>query len=372
MGLLVLAALGGWLMYDAYATPGTHQEQRTIDEWRLQGSFSHRATVTGAADGTVFEPGAVVRNRSVYFLEIMPVLSGELRLRYEATDAPLDLRIERTLVVRSVEEGRGEAGATVYWQTNRSLGTSEETIEPNAETAVPFRIDVKSTIREARNISSRLGSPGRIQTSLAVAVTATRASDGAEPRTVSFVLPIEAGTSVYRVQAEPQVETVTRTETVTVQNAPGPLGSYIGPALFLLGLFGMVGLEVARRNGSVELSEAEHEWLAYRTDRAEFDEWISAIRLPDDARRLPVAEAATLGDLVDFAIDTDNGVLESLDGGSFHVVHDGIRYTFEAPPRPGDAPPARAAAGTDPGDGRADPPLDAGAAADDPPATDGK
>jgi predicted flap endonuclease-1-like 5' DNA nuclease len=153
-------------------------------------------------------------------------------------------------------------------------------------------------------------------------------------RTLEYALPLAVEGSVYRVGSVAQVEPVTRTERVTVASEPGPLGAIGGPVLLGLALLGLAGLVYARSEDRLALTEAEREWLAYRDDRSDFDDWISTIRLPEDARSLPVAEADTLADLVDFAIDTDNAVLEQPGGGAYHVVHDGYRYTFEAPPDP--------------------------------------
>ena len=170
-------------------------------------------------------------------------------------------------------------------------------------------------------------------------VVATRQTESAQTRRLTFSLPITSDSGIYRVQSSPTVETFTETTTVTVENEPSPLQRVGGPVLLLVGLLGAAGLAVARYRGTLEVSDDERELLAYRDDRAEFDEWISTVRLPDEARDLPVAEAETLADLVDVAIDSDNPVLEHPDGDAYSVVHDGYRYTFEAPPEPerGDA-----------------------------------
>jgi hypothetical protein len=90
----------------------------------------------------------------------------------------------------------------------------------------------------------------------------------------------------------------------------------------------------------------------YRDDRAEFDDAIETVWLPSSARGLvqspaaaqdlPVVEADSLADLVAFADDRDEVVLESPGERTYHVVHDGCRYTYEAPPEPGTEPSARA------------------------------
>jgi hypothetical protein len=335
VALVVLAAVGGWLTYGAYGQTDTHQERRQVDEWHLAGSFTHGATVTEPADGTVFEPNTTVRNRSAYLLRAMPVLEGQFRLGYAGGDAPVDLRIERHLVVRQVGL-LGDDGQTVFWQDRRSLGTNETSLGPGDETAVPFSVDVGRTLRRAANASDRLGSPGTTNVGVQFTVEATRQTAEAETRRVTYVLPIDAGSGVYRVRGEPRTETFSRTALVPVEDESGPTSAYGGPLALLVGGLGAAGVLVARSRSAVALSAVEREWLAYRSDRAEFDEWIATVRLPEAAEGLPVAEPETLGDLVSVAIDADASVLESPDGDRYHVVHDGYRYTFDPPPAPGE------------------------------------
>lgn len=331
---LVVAAAGGWVAYEAHFAPDTHEEQRTVDEWSVEGSFAHRATVNQAAGGTPFEPGSVVRNRTAYFHRVMPVLNGQFFFGVRNAGAPVDVRVRQQLVVRSVAAERGANEPTVYWQQNRTLGESETTVQSGRRATVPFSLNVTETVREAQNVNAQLGSPGRIQTQVVVTAVVTRQIDDAESETLTFTLPIQSETSIYRVQSEPQQQTFSQTRVVTVSDDVSPVQRIGGPVLFITGLLGVVGLVVVRSRGAISFSEAERDWLTYRDDRMKFAEWITTVRLPDEAATLPVARADTLGDLVDFAIDTDSAVLESPDGDAYHVIHGAYRYTFEAPPKP--------------------------------------
>jgi hypothetical protein len=327
---LVLAGVGVWVTHGAHVAPGTTTEQRTVEEWAVSGSFDHRATVRPPADGRAFEPGTTVTNRTIYFQRVMPVLSGAFVLGYEGT-TPAEVEVERQVRVRSVG---GDEGETVYWSRTLATESRTATLDPTGTVRVPFSLDVAETTLDARNVSERLRAPGRVQIDVVVDATVERRGEGATVRDLSFTLPVRPEGSVYRVEADPREETFERTETVTVAAEPGPLRSLGGPAAGVAGLAALGGLLLARSRGLVALSEAERAWLDYRDDRADFEEWITTIRLPPEARDLPVAEAATLADLVDFAIDVDSAVLESPDEERYHVVHDGYRYTFDAPPVP--------------------------------------
>lgn len=112
------------------------------------------------------------------------------------------------------------------------------------------------------------------------------------------------------------------------------MSSVGGPLLLVGSLVAVIGLVVAGRRKTFALTEAEREWLEFREDRGDFDEWIVTMRLPDEVEKMPRAEADTLADLVDFAIDTDNAVVEHPDTGTFAVVHDGYRYAYPPPSNP--------------------------------------
>jgi len=335
VALLAIVVVGGVLGYGAYIDPGTHQEQRVVNEWGVNGSFTHQSTVRNVSFDTPFEPNTTVHNRTVYFQRIMPILAGQFVFRSPEAENRINLTIDRRLVVENVEQTvRSEEQPTVYWRETRNLGINQTVHQPGDTTTVPFSVNVTRTFEEAQNVTEQLDSPGQVRSEILVTVVATRQTNGAQTRQFTFTLPIMSESGIYRVQNNPSDETFTETTTVTVENEPSALQRVGGPLLLAVGLLGLLGLGVGRYRGAFEVTDAEREWLAYRSDRAEFDEWISRVRLPDEARDLPVAEVETLADLVDVAIDSDNPVLESPGGDAYHVVHDGYRYTFETPPEP--------------------------------------
>ena len=330
--LLVVAAVGLWVTYDAHVTPETTTVERTVETGRVTGTFSHGARVTADASGTGFEPGSRVESRSVYFGAVMPVLSGTFTLGYQGR-APARVRVDRSIQIRGVSSG-AEDGTVVYWNRTLASETTTTTLRSGDSARVPFRLDVSRAASEATNVSERLGSPGTVELRVLVDATVTRRVEGVSTREMAFNMTVVPQGSVYRVESTRRVETFTRTVTATRRVEPGALRALGGPLVALISLADVAGLVVARRRGALGLSEREQAWLDYRGDRDDFDEWITAVRLPEEARELPVAEAASLADLVDFAIDTDNAVMKSPGERTFHVVHDGYRYTFSAPAPP--------------------------------------
>lgn len=351
--LLACVLLGGWLTYGAYAAPGTHLEERPESEWTLSGSLSHGATVTDVANGTAFDPGERVSNRSVYFERVMPVLRGNLSLAATGTDAPVEVRINRSVAVRSVDAGGPGERSTVYWENRTALGTTRATLAPGERLRLPYRVNVTRALQRAENVSKRIDSPGQPRVVVAMTAVATRQAEDARPRQLRLRLSVDDDGGVYRVRTEPASQTFTETRTVSVTNEPGPLREAGGPLLLVGGIAGLAGLGALTVLGRLGLTDRERAWLDYRTHRADYDEWVTTVRLPPEAERLPAGEAPTLADLVDVAIDTDSAVLESPAGDVYHVIDDGYRYTFEPPADP-------AGSGADDGSPDADP-LDADA-----------
>ncbi|WP_136600534.1 DUF5305 family protein [Salinigranum halophilum] len=336
--LVVLALVGGAVTYTTHVAPETTTEERVVATWQRSGVFEHSATVT--QENSIFPVGEQLRNRTVYFSSIAPVLNGSYIFEYQATNGgELTTSIDVGLVTRSIAEGQGDEGETVFWETSRPLGeTRTATVEPGGNTRVEFAFNASEVESERERIEEELGgTPGTTGTFVRAVVGLEGTVNGQAVDTQHVhTLPVTFEGDTYRVgPAEAGTNQFDTTETVTTAQTYGPLRSVGGPALVLLSVVGIVGLVVARSRDEFELTESEREWLAYRDDREEFDEWITSFTLPDETFDRPRAEASSLADLVDFAIDTDNGVVVLPNGSTYYVVHDDLLYTYTAPPTPG-------------------------------------
>lgn len=333
--LLVLAvivgAVGGWGTVAAHVDPGTVETTTEETALGVDGSFEHSATVQ--RENPVFPAGETLTDRSTYFTRVSPVLNGTFTADYEsATDAPAEITMEGRLVHRAVDE------ETVYWTSESALAeTDAVTVDSGEAATLEFSVNASEAADERDAITESLGgSPGELETFVAVDVeVASAVSDG--PSNVSYTarLPISLNDDTYAI-GEPTdtSEQVTVAVTETEPRERGPLLSYGGPVMLLLGLVGLGGLGlVHRRYAPLSLTPEERALLDYRDQRAEFDEWVVRAELPEGVLDREESTAASFADLVDFAIDANVAVIEEPTREQYYAVTPDLLVTYD-PPEP--------------------------------------
>jgi hypothetical protein len=329
--LVVLLLLGGWGSYLTLTNPPTVTEEQPVSSWETTGSFEHSATVT--ENNSVYPVGTTHSNQTVYFTSISPNWDGVYTFAYNATDSG-DVAATVTLeyVLRGTE-GREET--TVLWRTTRQLKqASDGSLEPGERLEVPFSVDMNQTVNRTEVVDEELDNPpGQTELLIEASVQLNGTVNGESiDNETSHTLPVELDGGAYRPgTATNATEVHESTRMVTVEGTHGPLRRFGLPTLFTVSIFALGGLVVARRRDDVRLSETERERLAYRDDRTDFDEWISTIRLPEEALSRPLAEAESLGTLVDFAIDTNRSVIEDPQRNAYYVLHDDYLYVYRPP-----------------------------------------
>ncbi|MEA1931339.1 MAG: DUF5305 domain-containing protein, partial [Euryarchaeota archaeon] len=323
--------VGGWLTYTAHVGAATTTEQQSTVSWEQTGAFDHSATVQ--KDNSLFPVGTTLDNRSVYYTRLSPELDGTFRTTYDARESgDLDQDVSLSLVLREVDPDSEGTEPTVYWQTSSALDDATvESVPPGEPVRVSFSQDMSAVTERIGRIQEELGgSTGEIEVFVRATVTAQGTVNGdSVDETTTYTMPVTVSDTTYSVtDAEPTVESYETTRPVTVDRNDRPLRSVGGPLLLVVAL-GLLGGVV--RSDRSTLSETERARLAYEDDRETFDEWISTIELPSEAFELPQADADSLAGLVDFAIDTDNSVIEDPDDDAYYVRHDGYLYCYRPP-----------------------------------------
>lgn len=327
VAFVLLALLGAAGTYATHVEPPTETEERVTGEWSVNGGFEHGATVT--RENPVFPLGTDLGNRTTYFTGASPELDGTFGLS-PGTARNVTVAMDAALVLSSTDEED-----ETYWETTEDIGDRRvEGVDPGEPVELEFAVNASRVDDRLGEIESELGSsPGTPSATVAVDVRVAGTLDG-ERTTLEFTerLPIALDADTYTVESPgPVSESVRTTEAVAVPREYGPLRSVGAPLLLVLGLASVAGLATLDRRDGLELTDAERDLLEFRDDRAEYDEWIVRVRLPSEAFERPRAEAESLGDLVDFAIDSDTGVVEAPDGDSFHVLGDEYLFTYVAP-----------------------------------------
>lgn len=343
---VVLALAGGYAAGTAYATPGTTTERETVEHWAVSGDFQHSATVT--RENPVFAVNTTLADRSTYFTDVTPVLDGTYTVSYRDTAGgdggadPVEVAATATLVLQSASEG------AVFWTDRERLAATTGTLADGEATTLSVSLNATRVDQRATAIQQSLGDTGgEVSARVVVAVNATGSVAGAE-RTVTTTqtVPLTLGASTYSVgETQTARETATTTRTVEVAQTYGAPRTVGGPLLLVAGLAGLAALAVLRRRDALGLTATEREYLDFRDDRAEFDEWVVRARLPPAVHDRERADAASLADLVDYAIDADVGVVEDTETGSFYAVTRAVVVAFDPPAEPEAASPFAASAG---------------------------
>lgn len=332
--LAVVALAGAAVTYTAYAGAETTTERQSSVAAEYTGSFSHGATVT--AETPLFDEGERLANRTVYFSELTPVLNGTFTFGYAGqAGGEMATTADLSLVIAAVEEGSDRT--ETYWREVRPLDAANATLAPGETLSLSFSRNVTRLANESEQLDDSLGgTPGTIRLSV-VATVAFEGEAGGRPvdRTTQYELGLDPDGGIYRVDDPGAVVNQSqRTRTVTSAVAPGALRTVGGPLLLVGGLVGLLGLRAARHTGRLELTDAERAYLDYREARAEYDEWITTAAEPVSDGDRETVTVDSLRGLVDLAIDCDRRVLADPDGGTYRVLVDDVRYSYEAPERP--------------------------------------
>ena len=340
---VLVAAVGGVLTTTAYATEETETitEEVPVGSWSLSTDLDHSATVQGGS--SVYQPGEELENQGLYFTTVSPELDGELVVDYDTSEFDeVAVETETELVIES------RLDEALLWDDRTQLATASSDAGSD-QLRTEFTVDVPELEDRIAEIEDELGaSPGTEHAAVVIEVVLTGSADG-EPvsERIDLELGIDPGGATYTVDSpgsETAGEEVTRTTQQEVPVEPDPLSGIGGPVLLVVGLAGVGALTFARRRDRLELTPAERDWLAYRDDRAEYEEWLVTVDQSHAVEGMPTARAESLADLAKFAIDCDSAVTEDPETGTCYVRHDGVCYVYRPPGRPPgvEPPPERA------------------------------
>jgi hypothetical protein len=335
LAAVVVAGLGGYAAYTAYADPGVTTEERQVSSWEGNGSYTTATTVT--EPNPLYAEGTELVDRPAYFMRASPRLDVTFSFGYTASDdGRVDVTVGQTLVLRAVDSGDGDATVeTEYWRIEEPLETTTvRDVAPGDPVRSTVTRNVSAVSTRTQEITERLGgTPGETEILIVSSVDVSGEINGRSvERTVSYRFPITVGASTYRpggVRGAAVSGSATRT--VTRQRTYGPPWRIGGPVALGVGVAAFVGLAYGRYDGRFATTSAERERLRFEADREEFDDWITTARPQPGVLDRPRIEVDSLSGLVDAAIDVDARVFERPDREAFYVLDDDLLYVYTPP-----------------------------------------
>lgn len=329
LGLVVLVVAGGVLAFNTHVDTGTEELQESEITLIESASIDHEAFVT--RDTLVFDEGDSLTGPT-YFSSLTPVFNAKYTYEIDRAQSA-NITVETTYVVdiRSTERD------VILWQDQIPVGYETITIDdPDATATTQASVNVTQIESRINQIHSDLGTTaGSVDIRLIVNadVVGTVNGDSIDAGH-DVILDIEPDSTTYFLEMDEPFERVHETtNSVTVPATYGTLRSYGSILLLVLGLLGIAGLGYMRSSDRLRVTSEELQSAEFNRDRAEFDDWISVAEVPVDgivSGSYPI-RIASLEDLVDIAIDTDNRVIQDPESGDFVVIDDQTVFVHSPP-----------------------------------------
>lgn len=291
-----------------YVEPGTEE----ITEQRGEQTIAAEATVSAPVveNASLWSPGTTLRDRPAYLLSESPELRIERHVGVTGGQLrQVDARYQLVF--------RAERDDETFWSRQRTLEADQEADDDGVTTTTS--VDVEEVTDRATEFEAALDRAGSL--SVAIVFELDYRTDRYEG-TVESTTPLVLDGNAF--EYTPETTSDRRSTAATVSQPRARHWNAIGglASLGATGLGGAVWIVSFLRN------EPSPGAIGRRLERARYAEWISEGSLPDNGRYEWVP-MDSLGDLVDYAIDTRGRVVFDREHRQYGVV-DGriIHYTL--------------------------------------------
>ena len=320
LALVVLIGLGGVGVWNGYLASTTTLQEGEEPIGDVTAGFEHSATVENGS--IVHEDGEVLRNQPRYFNALTPEANVSFGVEYTG-DMPV------TVNLTLVQTLQTEVDDTPLITQSQELYTESTRLDNPSQVTESVMVEPGAIIIRFAEIEEAVqGDVGDQRAWIRAHVEI----DGPDTVEEEVDLMIDARNEYYSFEESDTIHhEFTETTRVAVEEEPGLLQRVGGPLGILLGITGIAVLAVARYKGMISLSEAEREYLTYRDDLAEYDEYIVQIEREEE-RPLDGDHLQSLSKLVTLAKARGSIVLEEASSGRCFVEDDGQRYVFVPPP----------------------------------------
>lgn len=314
VGLCSLAVAGS-----VVATPETTATPADENEQQFVTTVNTSAVVTG--NTTLWPAGTRLWDQPVYVSSATPILD-----LHANTTVPADEQV--TVETRITLVYRAESDGETVWNRTVTLAERTETVT-DGTVQTTTSIDTTRIRERASNYQQEFGRAGDVQVHLTVETSYESAAYTGDLDASSRMAFTDRGYELTDAMADSHARSTTVMREETVPPNPTVYGVF-----GLLGLCSLVGAGLVVVTTREEIGPAvgpdsDPETLREELRHVRYEEWISAGTLPPSAGEDRV-ELATLGDLVDLAIDSNERVVHDtsrdcygvLSGTTLYVYHD--------------------------------------------------
>ncbi|MFC5365367.1 DUF5305 family protein [Salinirubrum litoreum] len=299
------------------ATPETTASPVDENEQQFATALNTSAVVTG--NTTLWPAGTRLWDKPVYVSAATPTLD-----LHANTTVPADEQV--TVETRISLRYRATADGETVWERTVTLADREVTVT-NGTALTTTTLDTDRVRERASNYQQEFGRAGDVQVHLRVETSYESTAYTGDLNASSRVEFTDRGYGMTESMADGHSRSTTEMHEETVPPNPLVYGGF-----GLLGLCSLIGaglLVVTTREdiGPAVGPDRDSETLREELRHVRYDEWISAGRLAPSTGERRV-ELATLADLVDLAIDSNERVVHDDSRGLYGVLSGTTLYVY--------------------------------------------
>ena len=335
-------ALSGYQMHQEYINPSFEEKNITASSYTQYGTYFYSTMVS--EPNSLYLTGTVLdMNESVYYFTVSPIPDFSFVYRIDASDSA-NITATPKISVIAMSKDNNHDNPKILWKREFPV-TPTSSIGPfiikgnDGSTSLIYRFSFNpNTIKNAvQNTQYRLdhsltqgstyyASDMEYEIKTLVSYNGIINREQVE-NTTSFVLPMTMTRSYYEFANSVSTNVTSyNNETISVQK-PFTVGTIKYPLVSMLisiiAIIGIIYCRVAYNLDPVHMAKLEKERM-----HAQFKEFISKGKLPENKSSLMALEIASLEELVNAAVDMNERVIYDSSANIHFAIHNGVLYYF--------------------------------------------
>jgi Family of unknown function (DUF5305) len=337
-----MLAFSSYQMYQGYINPSFEEKNITVSSYTQYGTYSY-STIVSEPNPLYLTGTTLGMNESAYYFVASSIPNFSFVYRIDASDSANVTAIPKTIVIARSKNNDYE-NSKIMWQkefpvTPISLTGSSTVKNEDSTNSFTYRFLFNAaTIENAiENTQYGLNYPptwsstfdaSAMTYEIKTLVNYNGTINGKQvENTTSFVLPMTMTKSYYELSKDVSTnvtdynnETVSVQNPFTVETIKYPLASML---ISIIAIIGIIYCRIAYDPDPVQMAKLEQDHV-----HAQFKEFISEGKLPENRSSLMALKIASLQELINAAIDMNERVIYDSSENIHFAIHNGVLYYF--------------------------------------------